>query len=113
MARTHTIYLYDENTDEETEVLVAYTYTPGTPAKIYGPPENCYPAEEPGIDILSATAVETGAEVDIDLEEHFEELEENAVDWDAAGEEDAALARLEDRRDAMEDEAMDHCDWCY
>jgi hypothetical protein len=38
--------------DEEIDVLVQVDYEPYVPAKTYGPPENCYPAEGGGHEVL-------------------------------------------------------------
>ena len=34
-------------------VVVEYSYSPGAPGRLWGPPEDCYPEEPPEIDILS------------------------------------------------------------
>lgn len=36
---------------DETDVVIEYTYTPGYPAQTYGPAENCYPAELDHVEI--------------------------------------------------------------
>lgn len=43
----HTAYLEDD-----TEVLIEYEQEPYIPAKLFGPPEDCYPAEGGGVTII-------------------------------------------------------------
>lgn len=40
--------------EAETDITVAYTYTPGREAQLYGPPENCWPAEPAEVEIQAA-----------------------------------------------------------
>ena len=46
----YTIYLGDLG---EQEFLVGYTYAPGDPGQVSGPPENCYPPEGLEIELIS------------------------------------------------------------
>lgn len=67
---THEVYVYDESTDEEYEVNVAWCITGAyTPARTYGPPENCYPAEYPDIDIEAITVEAFGRTYEVELDE--------------------------------------------
>lgn len=51
-----TVYLTREDEDDgtETEITVRCYVTPYRPARTWGPPEDCYPAEGGDVDILSA-----------------------------------------------------------
>ena len=42
-----------EDAPETLEVTVKANYSPGSPAKISGPPEHCYPAEPEEVELLS------------------------------------------------------------
>ena len=44
----HTIY----RGEDEIEVKVRYSITPGCPAQLYGPPEDCYPADPPEVELI-------------------------------------------------------------
>ena len=45
------VSIYFSECDREIEVWCNVThYYPGDPGKYYGPPENCYPAEDPEIE---------------------------------------------------------------
>ena len=46
------------------ELEVEFNYTPSSPAQLYGPPENCYPAEDEEIEIIAVKC--NGKEVDTD-----------------------------------------------
>jgi hypothetical protein len=51
--------------DDEVEVTVEYGYSPGTPGKTYGPPENCYPAEGPDVDVVTVYRTDDKTKTDI------------------------------------------------
>ena len=40
-------------------------FAPGLPAQLYGPPENCYPAEPAEVDVLKATVTLDDGVMDI------------------------------------------------
>jgi hypothetical protein len=42
-----------EGGEHEMEARVAYTYLPGDPGRLSGPPEDCYPPEPAEVDIRS------------------------------------------------------------
>ncbi len=44
----HRTYLEDDS-----EIVVEYEQEPFIPAKIHGPPENCYPAEGGGVEFIN------------------------------------------------------------
>lgn len=49
-------FMFVSNIGEaDLEVTITGTYRPGTPGKLSGPPENCYPPEDPEIEIESVT----------------------------------------------------------
>ena len=50
------LWLTGWNLDDEaeTDIEVAYTYSPGCEAQIHGPAENCYPAEPAEVEIYAA-----------------------------------------------------------
>lgn len=56
--------------DGETEIEVEYTATPVIPARTYGLPEDCYPAEGGEVDIVCAWYVPdpTGAATAVECE---------------------------------------------
>lgn len=93
--------LEDEETGEITFIYIEGSGSPYVPAKVSGPPENCYPAEGGDtwiIDIHDADGnkwkgeLTDGQEVDVS-EKIFEALEEAAQDAKEA----AAEAAYEDR----------------
>lgn len=51
MART---FFQDFDRDDESPVTVEYTITGGCAAQTYGPPEDCYPAEPPEVEIVKS-----------------------------------------------------------
>ena len=57
MTRTYRQYAVLDDSETEIEVEVA-VYGWGRPAQTYGPPENCYPAEDPEAEIIAAWLVE-------------------------------------------------------
>lgn len=76
----------DSDCGHEFEIEVS----PEIPAKTYGPPESCYPAE--GGEVDPTECPKCGKEVDV------ERALETAHDYDQAAREDAEEAREEDRR---------------
>lgn len=94
------------------EVTVVYGYTPGTPGRVTGPPENCYPPEGPEADFHSIYVTDDPTKTDIqsrlseavldDLSQRAaEEGDEAARDAYEAAMEDAAEYRRE--RDRLDD----------
>jgi hypothetical protein len=86
-------YIYEDNRGREKEIEVHYEYVKGRPAKLNAAPENCYPAEEPEIDILYFMNPLTGNEIlddelpvnvediiDAIIDHHFNESEEDYPD---------------------------------
>lgn len=82
-SRTQTVP-YGEDLDQEIEVT--FTLHPGTPAKTYGLPENCYPAEPAEYEIESATldgdTIELSDEEPADVIEWLSENLDDDEDYD-------------------------------
>ena len=72
-------------TDEEgNDFDVEYNFTPGRPARLYGPPEDCYEAEPPEVEILKVTDINKAVRKDIqefilDNKAAYDQFLENAV----------------------------------
>lgn len=84
MARKYTHDFYRMNEDgSETLVTVEFTQTPFIPARISGPPEDCYPAEGGEVDIQRAWTEADGWNAkysDTEEEKWTEWLQENPAE---------------------------------
>lgn len=104
----------------EAEVRVTYTFTAGRPAYISGPPEDCYPAEGPEIEIEKVEVkyfnwetrkylwreASTGQNAwltnefevysEYALEKHFDDMAQAAAEDEQAAAEDAAEQAMEE-----------------
>jgi hypothetical protein len=94
----------------EVEVTVEYHYSPGSPGKTYGPPENCYPPEEAEAEVeqVYLTSDETKTDIMPQLtaaviEMLFEQACEAGEDDDA----DAYERAMEDKADAAREREWD------
>ena len=100
MSHTKTFYIGD------VEFEVEFSSTPYVPARISGPPENCYPAEggEVEIESISIGGFEVSDVISEDTRDKLQNLAEEAApeleaEARASAEEDAAEARAERERD--------------
>jgi hypothetical protein len=59
----HYDYVYEDENEIEQTIEVHYEYIPGHKGKLNGPPEDCYEAEGPEIDILYFMNPKTGNEI--------------------------------------------------
>lgn len=57
-------YIDHARNDTNIELRITFNYRPGHPAQTYGDPENCYPAEGPEREYLSAEREVDASEVD-------------------------------------------------
>lgn len=98
----------DWSDEKGREFTVTCTVIPGSPGKLYGPPEKCYPPEPGEVEVVKV--------IDKDGVEHPELSDKVDVDEEAVGaasdyiqgcEDDAAEARAEVRRGR--DEAFRRC----
>ena len=86
------------------DVLVEYDYTPGEPAKLYGPPEDCYEGSDEELTFLNVYV--NGQWVDADrfsekqLDEWDSELRAQVAAARDAEDEDRAEARFAERESA-------------
>lgn len=94
----------------EVEVTVEYSYSPGTPGKTYGPPENCYPPEGPEVEILAVYLTDDKTETDLSSKlskETNAQLEEQACVAGDEGMADDYEAAMEDKADAAREREWD------
>ena len=91
------IHRNDREIDVETQYYV------GSPGRYYGPPEDCYPAEDCEVDIISATFRDTGEDAGELTDDEYDSVKEKADEQ--AG--DAYSAAMEDRDDS-DREASDY-----
>jgi hypothetical protein len=49
--------------DDDIDVTIDYTITPIIPARVSGPPEDCYPAEGGEVDNLKVTRADSGEDI--------------------------------------------------
>lgn len=87
----------------EVEVTVVYNWTPGSPGRTYGPPEDCYPPEGPEVDIEGIFLTEDKTKTDISAKLSKETMESLVEYCAEQGEEhayDAYEAAMEDKADA-------------
>lgn len=102
--RDHQIDWQFQRGDETLEVVIRYDIEPYVPAKISGPPEDCYPAEGGCVTDLFAFKPGTDEVVELTKEERDEVtdwIEQNHDhDADRCGDPDAAY-------DAWRDDQMD------
>lgn len=61
----------------EAEYRVVANFTPGTPGKTYGPPEDCYPPEGPEVEYTEAFEVDGKSERKLDSKTFFDSLTED------------------------------------
>lgn len=79
----HTTYLEDDR-----EISIEYTQTPFIPARTYGPPEDCHPAEGGEVEIIDISVKnEDGtwsdyAATDEEIDRWTEEIEELPIEPD-------------------------------
>lgn len=102
MSREYNAYVYDPDLDVEIEISVDWSISGEyVPARLSGPPEDCYPAEYPELEVLECTVHEFGRVYHVDWDEVI------ALNPDEPEElEQYALAYEQDRRDAaLEDMA--------
>lgn len=83
--RTH--YHETYTSDGETKIVIEYTRTPFIPAKTYGPPEDCYPAEGGETEIVGISMIVDGEEVpylasDAEIEAFYKELDSLPIEDD-------------------------------
>lgn len=71
-----------EGAPETLEVTVKANYTPGSPGKLYGPPEDCYPEEPAEVELLSIRG-DDGFVLDPSelSSEEQSRLEQDVIDW--------------------------------
>lgn len=94
---TKTLYLSLCGAETEVDAEISYSFTPGHPAKLYGPPEDCYPAEGPEVEVDEVTVIIDGKrhalpdwQVRLIERDMLDELAEDATDSDADAREYAA-----------------------
>lgn len=80
----------------EIEVIVEYDYHKGSPGRLWGPPERCYPPEPAYVEIIN---VMHGA---IDIEQYLSDEAMTTIEWDI---EQAEIAE----RDYQEGQHADMC----
>lgn len=71
---------YTHETALELDCTVYYDYRPGRPAKILGPPEDCYPEDPEELEITKIVFRTNGLEWEVS----GTELGENQYDWAVA-----------------------------
>ena len=77
----------DQSEDISVDVTVRYTATAGTPGRLSGPPEDCYPAEAPEVEITSVKSTDHEYDYHMDLSESdqnsiMDRAIEDAIDED-------------------------------
>jgi hypothetical protein len=95
---------------KEVEVTAEYSYSPGSPGKTYGPPENCYPPEgaEAEVEIVYLTDDKTKTDIMPRLStEIIESLFEQACEEGEEGDADAYERAMEDKADAAREREWD------
>jgi len=76
---------YDDN---DREISIEYTQTPFIPARTYGPPEDCYPAEGGEVEIIDVSIRNNDgswakyAATDAEIEAWTREIEELPIEDD-------------------------------
>jgi len=90
MRPSATIEFMIERDDEEIELVIEGDIEPYVPAKLSGPPENCYPAEggyaeitkvEPNVELTEEEAKQAEEKLYESYEEDFREAEAEAA-WE-------------------------------
>jgi len=92
-------------TSLEIEVEVIYDYQPGQQAYVSGPPENCYPAIEPSVDITEV--LHNGHDIfkNLTLEELYA-LEEDCLNDARERAVSAAENRADEERDRHAEDTL-------
>jgi hypothetical protein len=94
----------------EVEVTVEYSYSPGTPGKFYGPPENCYPDEpaECEVEVIYLTADKAKTDIMPKLStETIEQVFEQACGTGEESMNDDYERAMEDKADAAREREWD------
>ena len=78
--------------DADLDLIVECDYTPGTPGRYYGPPEDCYQGDAGDVEDVVARDEATGVVVELDEDEIDRLLDRAAEAWA----EDAAERRWRD-----------------
>jgi len=84
--QTETSYRFvDGDTEQEQVWEVEAIYTPGRPACLSGPPENCYPAEGPEVDLVEVYDARTGEPIPQEVvDKHSEAIYDKICDQEDA-----------------------------
>lgn len=98
--------LVDLPDDSQCEGLLTFDVEPGHPGKLYGPPENCYPAEGPIAEYDRGTC----AHWETATKKQRDRWEEEAIQAMADREEGAYEDAMERKYDDWKDRQLDKLD---
>lgn len=108
-SRFHNPYYPDDilfETDDETCILVSYRISGGDPGNTYGLPENCWPAEDPEVELGDAWVEPAFTRDDLGLEYRIRAAPLSA------GEEERLVEQILENYDPG-DAAADYADYLY
>jgi len=89
---------------DEVSVELEFYYRPGSPGKIYGPPENCYPPEPAEFEVYECRVID-GPHAGVEVELTEKETDDALCQWEEHLADETAAA-MEDKYDAEREERL-------
>jgi hypothetical protein len=116
MSQKHKTTVQPADRNEEIEVVVEYDYHKGSPGRLSGPPENCYPPEPAYVEIISVMhgAIDIEPYLHDDIMLNIEQEIEDSVTGKAAADEqdywDSERRRQRDERYELTEVIQEDCE---